>query len=740
MEAAKSARSAKQPKGKGKKYPGKTTGPSHKSIPQLKKELKKYKDLFDNAPIGIVQTTLDGHLVDANPAMAHMLGYDSTEDYISSIENIANDLYVDPSRRQKLIELSIKQDHLLNFQNQFRCKDGRIITCKLNLRTARTPDGNVSHFESFVEDITEQKKMAESLKESETLYRSIFENTGAGTIIIEEDTTISFANSGFEKLTGYRKEEVEGRMKWPTIVADPADLEMMLNYHYKRRQNQSKAPIEYEFTVLDKNNRKKNVFLRVDIIAGTSRSVASLIDITSLKEAERSFRESESKLSGILEAFEGVVYICTKDYRISYMNKTLKKLTGGSGTGRLCYEAIYGLQKPCAWCAHDRIFGGESVKVEFQNPQNGRWSYALNTPIFTNDHSVTQKQTVIIDIHERKIAEDAIREQERFLKKENVRLRTTIQDRYKFGEIIGKSAPMQKVYELVLRAASTDANVIIYGESGTGKELVAKSIHDMSDRSAHPFVPVNCGAIPQHLVESEFFGYKKGAFTGALTDKPGYLDQAQKGSLFLDELGEIQSDMQVKLLRVLGGDGYTPVGSVDVKMPDVRIISATNRNIRKLLEKGQMREDFFYRIHIIPIHLPPLRERKEDIPLLAEHFLKKHGGSKRSIPLPGKIVDAFMAHDWVGNVRELENSIQRFVNLGYVDGLEPSIQPIALSPAPSENEAYLYDLPLRQAVMGFEKRYISHWLEKYKWNRTRVANKLGVERKTLYLKMKNLRL
>ncbi|MBT8342215.1 MAG: sigma 54-interacting transcriptional regulator [Desulfatitalea sp.] len=584
----------------------------------------------------------------------------------------------------------------------------------------------------------EQGKMAEALKESEALYRSIFENTGAGTIIIEEDTTISLANSGFEKLTGYSKTETEGHIEWPKIVANPAELEMMLDYHYKRRQGQSDVPIEYEFTLLDKNNAKKNVFIRVDIIPGTNRSVASLIDITSLKKAERSFRESESKLSGILEAFEGLVYICAKDYYISYMNKALKDLTGSNDRGRVCYEQIYGLEKPCAWCAHDRVSNGESVKVEFQDPKSGRWCYAVNTPIFADDHSVTQKQTVIIDIHERKMAEDAIREQERYLKKENVRLRTTIRDRYKFGRIIGKSAPMQKVYELILRAAATDANVIIYGESGTGKELVAKAVHDMSDRGAHAFVPVNCGAIPRHLVESEFFGYKKGAFTGALADKPGYLEQAQKGSIFLDELGEIQSEMQVKLLRVLGGGGYTPVGSVDVRQPDIRIISATNRNIRKLLENGQIREDFFYRIHIIPIHLPPLRERKEDIPLLAEHFLKKHQTANPSIALTGKIIDSLISYDWPGNVRELENSIQRLVNLGHLDFLAPCAQPISNFSAPLKSDATLFRLPFRQAVMGFEKSYISHLLETHQWNRTLVAKDLGIERKTLYLKMKKL--
>lgn len=709
-----------------------------KSPGVVEEELKKYKDLFEHAPIGILQTTLDGRVISANRAIAGILGFQSPEECIASINNLAEDIYVDPDERNELIELCISRSRVLNFNTRFRRKDGGVITCNINLHTARNSDGTVSHFDSFVEDITARKKMAEAVRESEAHYRSIFENTGAGTIIIEEDTTISFANSGFEKLTGYRKDEIEGLMKWPTIVAYPAELEMMLNYHYTRRKTKTLAPIEYEFTVITKDNRKKSVFIRVDMITGTERSVASLVDLTSLKNAERSFRESESKLSGIMEAFEGSVYICSRNYRISYMNKTLKDLIGKVDDDSLCYEKIYGLDTPCSWCAHKRIFKGESVKVEFQNPQTGRWLYALNTPIFASDNSVSGKQTVIIDIHERKTAEDAIREQERYLQQENLRLRTTIQDRYKFGEIIGKSVPMQKVYELILRAASTDANVIIYGESGTGKELVARAIHDLSDRSAHPFVPVNCGAIPASLAESEFFGYKKGAFTGALTDKPGYLDRADKGSLFLDELGEILSDMQVRLLRVLGGGGYTPVGSVNINLPDIRIIAATNRDVKELLRKGQMREDFFYRIHIIPIHLPPLRDRKEDIPLLAEHFLKKYQKENQGFILNGKIVDSLLAHDWPGNVRELENSIQRLINLGDLDFVETTTQltPYYASKAASGQNDF-YELPLKRAVHDFEKHYISQLLDRYRWNRTRVAQHLGVERKTLYLKMKS---
>ncbi len=191
---------------------------------------------------------------------------------------------------------------------------------------------------------------------------------------------------------------------------------------------------------------------------------------------------------------------------------------------------------------------------------------------------------------------------------------------------------MQEVYELILKAAATNANAIIYGESGTGKELVARAIHRLNNRKEGRFIPVNCGAIPENLLESEFFGYRKGAFTGAAADKEGYLDLADGGTLFLDELGEIGPNLQVKLLRVLEGGGYSAVGGRDVKKPDVRIIAATNRDLKAQVNRGLMREDFFYRVHIIPIQLPSLRERREDIPLLIEHFMQSEGDAEEGPP------------------------------------------------------------------------------------------------------------
>jgi PAS domain S-box-containing protein len=573
---------------------------------------------------------------------------------------------------------------------------------------------------------------------SETLYRSVFETTGAGTIIIEKDTTISMANAAFAQLVGMTKAEIEGVLQWPSVIADPRDRQTMLRYHNERRSNPSAVPQAYEFKLLDKQGQKRDIWLRVDMIEGTDRSVASLFDITTLKKAERDLLASESKLSGILEAFGGYSYASDAGFRISYMNKTLKVLVGRDGIGELCHSTIHKLEQPCPWCGNPSVFKGETVKQELQSPMDGRWYIAISSPIFGINDTVVAQQSVIVDIHERKQAELALKEKEAYLKKENIRLRATIKERYRFGDIIGKSAPMQKVYEMILRAAAIDANVIIYGESGTGKELVARAIHTMSDRATHRFVPVNCGAIPPNLLESEFFGYEKGAFTGANQKKPGLLDYADNGTLFLDELGEIKEDMQVKLLRVLEGSGYTPIGGLAVKKPNLRIIAATNKSLAQLIDKGSMREDFFYRIHIIPIQLPPLRERKEDIALLVEHFLNKHGHSKETQPLRGHELEVLANHAWPGNVRELENTLQRYINLNSLD-----LMGFALNtggPAGNHPGSHMHhgQRPLRETMRDLERTYIASLLELHRWNRTKVAAMLGVERKTLYLKIKNL--
>ena len=298
-------------------------------------------------------------------------------------------------------------------------------------------------------------------------------------------------------------------------------------------------------------------------------------------------------------------------------------------------------------------------EVEFFRKDGSTFWASLHVrPVYDENDELLYMEGIISDVTEQKNRMEA-------LHKENVRLRSNIKERYRFGKIIGKSPVMQEIYELILKAAACNVGVIVYGESGTGKELVAEAIHEMSDRKENPFVPVNAGAVPETLLESEFFGYKKGAFTGANTDKRGLLQSADKGTLFLDELGEIGPNLQAKLLRAIEGGGFTPVGGLEAETSDFRIIAATNQDLKQQVKKGLMREDFFYRIHIIPIHLPPLRERKEDIPLLIEHFMQNHPVSKNIPKITVAVMEALTSYDWPGNVRELQNTLNRYVCLLY---------------------------------------------------------------------------
>ena len=343
------------------------------------------------------------------------------------------------------------------------------------------------------------------------------------------------------------------------------------------------------------------------------------------------------------------------------------------------------------------------------------------------------------DITDRKQAEDALRERELLLAKENRRLKASMKERYRLGDIIGKSAPMQQVYDLILKAAEHDISVMIYGESGTGKELVARAVHRTSPRRQNTFIPVNCGAIPENLIESEFFGYHKGAFTGADENKAGFLKQAHGGTLFLDEIGDISLNMQVKLLRVIDGAGYIPIGSRRTETSDVRFIGATNKDLTALVKEGKMREDFFYRVHIVAIELPPLRDRKEDLPLLVEHFYHEFARHhEKPPPLTGKLQDHLAEYHWPGNVRELQNTLHRYITSGNIDFMGTSLEKPAPASLSYETELDAAPEDYKSAMEGFEKQLILRSLKAHRWHREKAAESLGVSRRTFFRKLKNL--
>jgi len=560
----------------------------------------------------------------------------------------------------------------------------------------------------------------------EVTYRSIFENTGTATVIVEEDMTIIKANAKFEELSGYRCREIEGLKRWPEFV-HPDYVKMMKTFHRARRTGQGDPPTEYECRVVTREGMIREIQMKVGMIPGTRQSILSFMDITSRKEAERALVETNREIRQMIDILEGDVYTSTADYKIEFMNQRLIKRIGHEAIGEPCYQILHGLDHPCPFCRNKHVFNGESVRWETRSPKDGRWYFALENPIF-RDGQVIRKQSVIIDITERKRAEE-------ILQKEHAILKQSLQNRQRFGRIIGKCARMQDVYHNILQAAATDSPVIVYGESGTGKELVARAIHEMSDRNTNPFITVNCGAIPTNLLESEFFGHVPGAFTGADRIKKGHLEVAHQGTLFMDEIGEIEKSLQPKLLRAIEGGGYTPVGAEIIKQPDVRIIAATNRDLQQLVSEGRMRSDFFYRVHVIPINLPPLRERSGDLPLLIDHFMAQID-PRKTRPISTGIMDQLMNHHWPGNVRELQNALRQYVALGKLD-LAPAKSPRdPITPLSSDSPFPTEDGALQDMVKVYEKKVISLALQRHHWHRSKAAESLGINRRTLFKKMK----
>ncbi len=324
------------------------------------------------------------------------------------------------------------------------------------------------------------------------------------------------------------------------------------------------------------------------------------------------------------------------------------------------------------------------------------------------------------------------------LREENLALRERLGDRFDFSKIIGKSGKMKELFDLLAQVAPTDATVLILGESGTGKELVANAIHHNSPRATQPFIKVACAALPETLLESELFGHEKGAFTGAIARKEGRFQLAHRGAIFLDEVGEMSATTQAKILRVLQEKEFEPLGSTRAVKVDVRVIAATNKDLEKEVREGRFREDLFYRLNVVPVSLPPLRERKEDIPALASHFLSiyRKKNKKELREISGKALDLLVRYDWPGNIRELENCIERAVVIARGEIIAPADLPPQIQALSSEKEDSEVRFPSGISLQEVEKALILRTLEDTGGNRSRAAEILGINRRTLQMKLK----
>jgi len=609
-------------------------------------------------------------------------------------------------------------------------------------------DASVSKL-AMIMDISDRKRAEESLTYKVEEQELLLDNIQTQIWYLKDEKTYGAVNRAHAEFLDLDKKDVEQKTLYDTLGQAEADVFVAHN----RKVFNEKSKVQAEEWVVNGRGEKRllsmNIFPKLDDDGNVEYVVCSGEDITDYRNSEEKFRQSKKRLDLAMEATSDALWDWDLVTNKAFFNRCFYTMLG--------YEPY---ELPQSFDTWETLIHPEdkntiikkvneyiqnkidSFEVEYRlKAKQGGWRWIMaRGKVVERDESGTPVRMIgtHVDITERKLNEEALRIREAYLREENERLRASFIGSNQFGNIIGKSKKMHVVYETILKAAVSRANVLIYGESGTGKELVAHTIHDLSSRGGKNFVTVNCGAIPDNLIESEFFGYKKGAFTGADSDRPGYLDTADGGTLFMDEVGELDPNMQVKLLRAIEGGGYMPVGSREIKKPDIRIIAATNRDLKECVEKGQVREDFFYRIHIIPIYLPPLRERKEDISLLVYHFLQ-HNSDDENIPsIPEHIIKSMQNYDWPGNVRELQNAIHRYITLEEIEVIDISQS----SPAESQiiPESIVIqknrNLKLRAVMEGVEKKYIEELLSEQQWHKTRVASILGINRRTLFRKLK----
>ena len=432
----------------------------------------------------------------------------------------------------------------------------------------------------------------------------------------------------------------------------------------------------------------------------------------------------------ILESISDGVFTVDENWTITYFNRAAEEITGISrkeALGRRCSDVFRSSICEGSCFLKKTIENGKAVINKpcfIINSEGGKIPVSISTAVLRDENG--------------KISGGA----ETFRDLSDIEsLRKKLTGSNAAGSMNSHSPLMHRIFDILPAVASSRSTVLIEGDTGTGKEVLARTIHSLGDNPDFPFIAVNCGALPDTLLESELFGYKKGAFTGAASDKPGRFSLAGKGTIFLDEIGEVSSALQVRLLRVLQEHTYEPLGSVKSEKTEARVIAATNRNLAALVKEGKFREDLFYRINIIRIELPPLNKRKEDIPVFTENFIEKYNSiqGKSVEGVVPEVYSVFMKYDWPGNVRELENIIERaFVvcSEGLIELKHIPDEIIGNSSGAAEEDDKNFSIS--EIKDSAEKELIINTLEKNGWNLTAAAVELDIHRATLYRKMKKL--
>ncbi len=571
-------------------------------------------------------------------------------------------------------------------------------------------------------------------------YLELMEGMADALVVISNDKKVMSINSSASKLFDTSSEKASG-MRCSDLVrcelcGDPCPLDECLEKrdtiaHFNIKlfgKDGSESPIcMHTSPVRDSSGDIVGVVENVRVINHIQALIHDLELAYEKKELEK------ERVEAILNSISDAVITIDRDSRITSINRAAEELTGivaSDAIGKFCRD-VMSVDLCPGNCPMEQTFntGEPRTKVDtVVRLKSGRIvPLTVSTALFKDkEGKVLGGVETYRNLEE---IEQVVRERKA---------------RFPYGDIIGKSPSLKKIFNLIDVIKDTDSTVMITGESGVGKELFATAIHDLSSRRKGPFVKVNCATLTETLLESELFGHVKGAFTGAIGDKVGRFEAADGGTVFLDEIGDIPLSIQVKLLRVLQDHEFERVGSSKTIRVSVRVIAATNRDLKKLMKEGAFREDLYYRLNVIPIHIPPLRERVDDIPMLAEHVLKKlqKRGIERARGVSPDAMKCLMSYPWAGNVRELENLIERAVVCAKEDVITAAdLDPEILEYCREKKKAIFQEPcgPMdaeREVAQFSEREKIAKALEKNRWNRGKTARELGVDRTTLWRKMK----
>jgi PAS domain S-box-containing protein len=648
----------------------------------LRNSEQRYRLLFERNIAGVAISARDGQVIDCNDAWARMLGYQSAEEIRG---RHARDFYFNPADRERLLDELAQKGVVRSQEVQLRRNGGTPVWILIN-SVIRGANGDVPVIQATAIDITERKHAEEALRRREEDYRSFVAQSSEGIFReqldipipidlpenelihrIHLDSYIAECNDAMARMYGFTSgQELVGKRLIEMLVADdPRNIEMTREY------------IRSGFRLLERESHEVDVHgnpkvFRNSIIGIVEngqlvRTWGIQRDVTEQVKAEEALQASEERFRVALKGSQVAVFNHDRDLRYTWIynfaslapseviGKTDEEIFGSDGARRLRELKARVLQT------------GARVREEVVIPYNGTTgAYDITLePLFDPEGNMIGITGAAVDIARLRELTDGLQKARDKLVQEKRYLESEIQSELGFEEIIGQSPALREVLKKARIVAPTDSTVLLLGETGTGKELVARSVHALSSRRDKTFIKLNCAAVPSGLLESELFGHEKGAFTSAVAQKVGRIELADKGTLFLDEIGELPLEVQPKLLRVLQDREFERLGGVRTLRVDVRIIAATNCDLRQDIANKKFREDLFYRLNVFPVSLPALRDRRGDIPMLVHHFVRKHAArmGKHIETIPDEIMQLLQNWNWPGNIRELENMIERMVIL-----------------------------------------------------------------------------